>query len=68
MREWTNSKKRKVAKKRTWHIHERTSTFEDNELHKEMDQEKSENPQKAILPNLGIFSKQNRIKEIKEDT
>lgn len=47
----------------------RTHIFKkDNELYQEMDQEKSERPKKAMLQNLRTLSKENRIREIKEDT
>lgn len=47
----------------------RTPTFKDDEeLHKEMDQEKSENPKKTMLQNSRTCNKESRIREIKEDT
>lgn len=64
VREWTKSKKGSQEQNMGG-----TPTFmKDNELHKEMDQEKSENQKKATLHNSRTSTKENRIREIQEDT
>lgn len=63
-----NSKKKKGKKKIAKNDMGRTPTLKHKELSEGMDQEKSENPKKAMLQNLGIFSKDRRITEIKDDS
>lgn len=54
---------RRIAKKKNMRKHQH---LRDRELHKGMDQEKSESSKKAMRQNSRTFSKESRIRDIKK--